>query len=150
MRRPAVLHVAESPAAYQRRPWLVVDATVLAAAIFGEDEMAQAVALMQGRALTAPHLVDYEMTNVALKKIRRERLSASAVADSLEQYAALSVERQIIDPVGVFTLGQQYGLTAYDAAYLWLAERLEAPLATFDTLLANAARQHLSRALSAD
>ena len=40
-------------------------------------------------------------------------------------------------------LAQRYKLTAYDAAYLWLAERLEAPLATFDAALARAAREHL-------
>ena len=36
-------------------------------------------------------------------------------------------------------------LTAYDAAYLRLAELLAAPLATFDLQLAAAARKHLSQ-----
>lgn len=43
-------------------------------------------------------------------------------------------------------LAQRYKLTAYDAAYLWLAERLEAPLATFDVALARAARDYLEPA----
>jgi predicted nucleic acid-binding protein len=37
----------------------------------------------------------------------------------------------------------QWKLSAYDAAYLWLAVELKAPLATFDTRLGNAARSHL-------
>jgi predicted nucleic acid-binding protein len=128
----------------------VADATVLAAAIFGEGEQHQAVALLQGRALTAPHLVDYEMTSVALKKLRRERLPDAAVAAALDAYAALAIERHAVDPTAVLSLAHRYKLTAYDAAYLWLAERLEAPLATFDTLLARAAQEHLTGGGSAE
>jgi predicted nucleic acid-binding protein len=138
------LHVAEPPAAYARRPRIVADATVIAAAIFGEAEQDQANALMQGRALAAPHLVDYEMTNVALKKLHRGRVDADEVAASLDDYASLAIERHGIDPRAVITLAQRYKLTAYDAAYLWLAERLEAPLATFDGALARAAQAHLA------
>jgi predicted nucleic acid-binding protein len=143
-RPPATLHVAEPPAAYARRPRIVADATVLAAAVFGEEEQSAAVALLRGRALTAPHLVDYEITNVALKKLRRERLPEGAVTAALEAFVALAIERHAVDPAPVLALAQRYGLTAYDAAYLWLAERLEAPLATFDTVLARAAHEHLA------
>lgn len=142
-RASTALHVAESPAAYVRRPRLVADATVVAAVVFGEDEQAEAVALLRGRALTAPHLIDFEMTSVALKKLQRERLPQAAVLESLQAYAALPIERHSIDPPAVLSLAQRYKLTAYDAAYLWLAERLETPLATFDAMLARAARKHL-------
>ena len=143
-RSPATLHVAESPAAYSRRPRIVVDPSVLAAAIFDEEEQAQAVALLQGRALAAPHLVDYEMASVALKKLRRERLPQAAVTAALEVFAGIAIERHAIDAVSVLALARRYKLTAYDAAYLWLAERLEAPLATFDAALARAAQDHLA------
>ena len=136
--------MAEPPAAYARRPRIVADATVLAAAVFDESEQPQAVALLHGRALAAPHLVDYEMTNVALKKLSRGHLALEAAASALDAYSALAVERHGIDPVAVLNLAQRYKLTAYDAAYLWLAERLESPLATFDAALARAARNHLA------
>jgi predicted nucleic acid-binding protein len=143
-RQTSTLRVAEPPAAYARRPRIVADATVLAAAAFGEEEQGQAVALLRGRALAAPHLVDYEMTDLALKKLRLARLSEDAVAASLDAYAALAIERHGIDPSAVFALARRYKLTAYDAAYLWLAERLQAPLATFDAALAQAAQDHLA------
>jgi predicted nucleic acid-binding protein len=38
----------------------------------------------------------------------------------------------------------RYKLSGYDAAYLWLAAELKAPLATFDKKLAAAAQAHLS------
>jgi predicted nucleic acid-binding protein len=139
-----MLHVAEPSAAYARRPRIIADATVLAAIVFGEQQQAEAVALLRGRTLSAPHLVDFEMTSVGLKKVQRERLPQGAVLESLQAYAALSVERYSVDPPAVLALAQRYKLTAYDAAYLWVAERLEAPLVTFDALLARAAQQHLA------
>lgn len=141
---PASLRVAEPASAYDRRSRLVADATVLAAALFGEAEQQQAAALLQARALCAPHLVDYEIANVAVKKLRRERLSESAVLASLEAYASLDLERHAVEVGPVLSLAQRYQLTAYDAAYLWLAEQLGAPLATFDTRLATAAETHLT------
>ena len=143
-RAARTLHVAEPSAAYARRPRIVDDATVLAAVIFGEDEQRQAVALLRGRALAVPHLVDYEMTNVALNKLRRERLPIDSVRSSLDTYSALSMERHAVDTTAVLALAHRYRLTAYDAAYLWLAERLEAPLASFDLALARAAHEHLA------
>lgn len=140
----ATLRVAESPAAYARRPRIVADATVLAAAVFGEAEQDEAVALLRGRMLAVPQLADCEIANVALMKIRRGRLDRVAVAASLDAYAGLAIERHGIDPAAVLALATRYRLTAYDAAYLWLAERLEAPLATFDAALAHAAHAHLS------
>ena len=144
-RAPAArLRVAEPAAAYDRRPRLVADATVLAAALFSEAEHEQAAALLQARALCAPHLVDYEIANVAVKKLRRERLPETAVLACLEAYAALDLERHAVAVGPVVALAQRYQLPAYDAAYLWLAEHLEAPLATFDTRLAEAAQRHLA------
>jgi predicted nucleic acid-binding protein len=136
--------VAEPASAYDRRPRLVADATVLAAALFGEAEHQQAAALLQARALCAPHLVDYEIASVAVKKLRRERLAETAVLACLEAYAALDLERHAVKVGPVLALAQRYQLTAYDAAYLWLAEQLEAPLATFDARLATAAQAHLA------
>ena len=139
----ATLHVAEPPVAYARRPRIVADATVLAAVLFGEDEQREAVALLRGRALVAPHLVDYEITNVALNKLRRGRLPLDSVSASLDAVRTRN-RAACNDLAAVLALAQRYRLTAYDAAYLWLAEQLEAPLATFDTALARAAQDHLA------
>ena len=42
-----------------------------------------------------------------------------------------------------FDLPLRYNLSGYDAAYLWLAAKLKAPLATFDQKLGEAAKTHL-------
>jgi predicted nucleic acid-binding protein len=139
----AKLIVAEPPTAYAQRPSLVVDASVLAAAVFAETEQEQALAWMRGRALYAPQVVDLEMTNAALNKLRRKIATPEAAAAALAKFAALDIERRPIATDGVFSLAVQWKLSAYDAAYLWLAAELKASLATFDTRLGEAAKAHL-------
>ncbi len=140
----SLLVLAEPPAAYARRPRLVVDASVVAAVLFAERSARHALAWMQGRALCAPVLIDFELANAALQKVRRRSVSEDAAAASLEAMAALELERVAVDPAASLRLAGRYGLTVYDAAYLWLAEALGAPLATLDERLGDAARRHLA------
>lgn len=139
----AALIIAELPPAYQSRLPLVVDASVLTAAVFAESNCAQALQWMRGRALHAPQLIDFELANAALNKLRRRQTTAEAAAEALTAFSALDIERQPTALDGVFKLAAQWGLTAYDAAYLWLAAELKAPLATFDARLGAAAKAHL-------
>jgi len=140
----ASLHVAEPYTAFPSRPRLVVDATVVAAELFAEPEAPLAAAALQARALHAPDLIDYELISVALKKIRREQLPREAVTSALELLDGMAIERHRLDMSSVLRLADRYALTAYDAAYLSLAELLGAPLATFDEQLAAAAHEHLA------
>lgn len=143
-RRPsAQLIVAEPPADYRVRPPLVVDASVIGALVFSEPERDQALALMQGKALFAPDLLDYEVANLALKK-RRKGLDVASVQAALRSYEASDIESLDTDTFALVGLAERYKLSAYDAAYLWLAAELKAPLATFDRLLGEAARTHLA------
>lgn len=143
--RPASrLHVAEPKSAYFHRPALVADASVIAAALFGEAGRAEAVALLHGRALHAPHLLDLEIASVGLKKRRRQNVSGEVVAAALLAYGRLPIERHAVDAATIVVIGERYGLTAYDAAYLCVAEQLTAPLATLDDQLAAAARDYLA------
>jgi predicted nucleic acid-binding protein len=144
-KRPHRLHIAEPPTAYLHRPPLVVDASVVAAAVYGEHGRAEAEALLHGRALHAPHLLDCEIASVGLKRLRNDPSARAAVEAALEAYARLSIERHAIDAAAVSGIALRHKLTAYDAAYLCVAEQLAAPLATLDGKLAAAARRHLAR-----
>ncbi|MBL8225320.1 MAG: type II toxin-antitoxin system VapC family toxin [Chromatiales bacterium] len=138
------LWVAEPPAAYALRSPLVVDASVVAALVFEESDGDKAEAMLAARVLHAPFLLDHEMASVALRKLQREQLSASKATSALGAYARMGIECHAVDVAGVVELARRYGLTAYDAAYLWVAEQVGAPLATFDQQLAKAAREHLA------
>lgn len=138
-----MLIVAEPPPAYAERPRLVVDASVLAAGVFAEAGRDAALSWMRGRTLCAPHLVDCEIASVALGKIQRGQIHAELAIQLLQAFSALPVERHAIDAEEVLALALRTRLTAYDAAYLWLAVQLRVPLATFDAKLGAAARDVL-------
>jgi predicted nucleic acid-binding protein len=140
-RTRSTLQVAEPRGSYVARPRIVVDASVVAAVFFEEQAQAEALALLHGRSLVAPYLLDHEMASVALRK---GRPSAARLEEALDAYSRLPVERHPIEVLAVVRLAARYRLTAYDAAYLWLAESLAIPLATFDASLGAAARRHLS------
>lgn len=85
-----------------------------------------------------------EVTNVLVHAERQGRITAERVEQFLEQLLQLRIHvepcttQQAVQEVR--RLAQTYGLTAYDAAYLALAIRLNLPLATLDTDLQKAAR----------
>jgi predicted nucleic acid-binding protein len=135
-------YVAEPPAAFNVRPPIVVDCSALSAVLFDEPARDEALARLVGRSLHAPNLLDHEIVSVALKKGRKEG-PAEAFAQALRDYAASDIDLHPVDLAGQYELATRYGLSAYDAAYLWLAAELRAPLATFDRRLAEAAQAHL-------
>jgi predicted nucleic acid-binding protein len=134
------LHVAEPPAHY--RPPLVVDCSVVAGTVFSEPWQADADAQLTGRDLHAPYLLQCEIASVAVKKARAGL--AALAADGVQHAAEMAIELHRIEEGAVAALAQRYQLSAYDAAYLWLAADLRCPLATFDGKLAAAAKAHLA------
>lgn len=139
---PDGLFLAEPPPHYLVRPPLVLDCSTLAGLIFEEDWQAQALQKIEGRSLKAPYLLEVEITSVALKKRRRGGLDIAS--SGLARYVDMDIELFEVSAVDVFELAKRYQLSAYDAAYLWLAAELTCPLATFDEKLAVAAKAHLS------
>lgn len=133
--------LAEPPAHYLARPPLVIDCSALAGIVFRESWKQEAEQRIRGRALHAPDLLQAEMANVAVKKLRRGEVH---IADGLAQMAEMQIDLHRIDVQAVVALAVRYQLSAYDAAYLWLAADLKAPLATFDEKLAAAAQVHLA------
>ena len=137
------LYVAEPPAAYLARPALVVDCSVLAAVLFEEPARDQALARLAGRSLHVPTLIDHEIASVALKK-HQQGWPAESITLALADFAEQALELHRSDVSAQCEIAQRYGLSAYDAAYLWLAADMKAPLATFDRKLGEAAQRHLA------
>ena len=137
------LYVAEPPVAYRVRPAIVVDCSVLAAVLFEEPARDQALARLTGRSLHAPTLIDHEIASVALKK-HQQGWPAESIALALADFAEQALELHRSDVAAQCELAHRYALSAYDAAYLWLAAQMKAPLATFDRKLGEAAQRHLA------
>jgi predicted nucleic acid-binding protein len=122
------------------RDLAVVDASVFAALTFGESRSQEAADLLHGAVLVAPGLVVYEMTNIARAKIRGNPGVAGSVALAFMRWRDLPVRLVTPDFDEVLAIALVEGLSAYDAAYVQVARKLDAPLLTFDERLAHAAR----------
>jgi predicted nucleic acid-binding protein len=86
-------------------PVKVVDASVVAAIVFGEPEAERAAALIDNAELVAPPLLE------------------------------LDIDYVDVDHEAVLDLAVEKGVTDYDASYLWLSRKLKAPLVTLDERL---------------
>ncbi len=141
--KPLQLIVAEPRGTYDRRPLLVVDASVLAATLFAEPTSVDVRGWMSGHRLCAPVLLNLEIANIAHQKVRRKLMSIEAAHTALDEFEAIDLATYAVPTLEAFGLARHFGLSAYDAAYLWLASALGTPLATYDRQLGNAARIHL-------
>jgi predicted nucleic acid-binding protein len=140
--RATPLIVAEPQRRYAVRAPLVVDCSVIASVLFDEPNRDVAAQALAGKDLFAPELVADELVSVAVK--RSQQGSELFVRQALVDFTELELTRCRTDVHAQWRLALEYDLTAYDAAYLWLAAELRAPLATFDQRLGDAARTLLS------
>jgi len=119
----------------------VVDASAIAAALFGEPGGQGVLEQLGSSSLRAPELLPFEVANVCLKKARLDWVQADAIIDAFSLLAAMAIDFVPVKHGEVLDLARASGLTAYDASYLWLAQQLNAELVTLDRRLAAAARR---------
>lgn len=116
----------------------VVDASALAAVLFAEPEAELIAGRLEGGRLAAPSLLDFELANVCLIKIRRQPSQREALRAAFRLAQRLRIESVTVDHGAALDIAEATGLTAYDASYLWLARTLGAELVTLDRKLAAA------------
>lgn len=119
-------------------PVAVVDASAVAAILFGEAGAARVVERLDASQLASPSLLPYEIVSVAGGKVRRGEVSSEIAMQVLGAFARVRIALHEPDCAEVFRLADRTRLTAYDAAYLWLARSLSADLVTLDGKLARA------------
>jgi predicted nucleic acid-binding protein len=125
---------------------LVLDSSVTLAWIL-DDETSGAESTLElmdvERASVPAHWI-LEVTNGLQMAVRRRRLKPESVAQLMMQLRNLPLcvddQTEVMGWSEIPALAARYDLTTYDAAYLELAMRLDAPLATLDQDLAHAAR----------
>ncbi|MGH7070355.1 MAG: type II toxin-antitoxin system VapC family toxin [Acetobacteraceae bacterium] len=117
----------------------VVDASAVAALLFGEPEADAGAERLEGARLLAPSLLAFELANVCLIKIRRHPAQRGALLAAFRLRTRLPVEEVAVAHDLALDLAAATGLTAYDASYLWVARRLGVELVTLDGALATAA-----------
>ena len=125
---------------------LVLDSSATLAWIL-EDETGgidNALELMdRERAIVPMHWI-LEITNGLRMAVRRRRVKREDVTRFMTQLRALPLQVDLQTETRgwdeIPALAYAHGITSYDAAYLELARRIDAPLVTLDHDLARAAR----------
>ncbi len=90
----------------------------------------------QRETLHAPHLVDLEVSQVLRRYWRAGDITAVRGDEALHDLADLPIERYSHEPLVGRIWQLRHNATAYDAAYIALAEGLGAVLVTLDSALA--------------
>jgi predicted nucleic acid-binding protein len=118
---------------------LVIDASVLAVALLDDGPEGDLVRhRLRGEQLAAPGLIDLEVASVWRGLARGGHLDARRVGLALNDLRDLPIQRVEHTPLLARCWELRDNLTIYDAAYVALAEALQAPLLTGDRRLARA------------
>ncbi len=126
---------------------VVADASFCGAWIFPDEATSTAEALLEelltgSTQLLVPALWHYEMANMLRSGQRRGRLSKTSLRAAQKALGQVPVHEVDVphrsDLNRLIEIAVKYELSAYDAAYLELANRLNVPLLTTDKVLKKA------------
>jgi len=128
---------------------LVVDASVVFGWLLGEAGVSRraerVIVALETTKMLVPAIWQSEIANVLLVKERQKRIDQSFVRKCLRSLEALAIEVDVVAATSaldrVLPLARKHQLSAYDGAYLELAIREDAPLASFDESLCAAAER---------
>lgn len=123
---------------------LVIDASVVIASLLPDEPYGDTALrilrrfLSDGLELFTLPLLRYELTNSLWKAIGRGRVELDDAVAALKEFEAFNLPEREPSSKEVLKLAHAYNRSAYDAAYLALAQTEQAPLVTADKRLYNA------------
>lgn len=119
---------------------ITVDSSALIAAVTDlEYSEGTALETISKSELIAPHVIDLEVAH-GLRRIDRTADTDAAIA--FRRYRLVSIRRFDHGPLMQRIWDLRHNLTAYDAAYVALAELTGTPLLTLDRRIASAPGHH--------
>jgi predicted nucleic acid-binding protein len=116
----------------------VVDASAVVAVLFNEVTRESVVPRLRDSILYAPALLEFEVANACLKKIRGAPSERRLLLEAFALLKELPLSLEAVDLAEAITLAERTNLSLYDASYLWLARALDAELITLDDKLGSA------------
>jgi predicted nucleic acid-binding protein len=123
---------------------IVIDASALLEMLLRTEraDLLMERALVPSERMHAPHLLDIEVCQVLRRLVQRKEITATRAEQALDDLKDLVVERHEHQTLVRRIWQLRDSLTAYDGAYVALAEALSAPLLTCDSKLAGAHGHH--------
>ncbi len=112
---------------------IVVDASAAASALLSDGDARR---MLSESRLAAPHLVDAEVVQTLRKLLIRGSLTTREAERAVQRWSRLGVERFPLVGLVARMWVLRDNVSAYDAAYVALAEALDCPLLTADARLA--------------
>jgi predicted nucleic acid-binding protein len=119
---------------------IVIDSSAMVDALVDEPVNPELLALLADEELHAPALLDFEVASALRGHALGGRLDQLRLDEAVEDFGALAIDRHPMTGLLGHVLDLRGNLTAYDAAYVVLAQALEAPLVTADARLHGASR----------
>jgi predicted nucleic acid-binding protein len=117
---------------------IVVEASAMVDALVDQPANPQLLDLLAEKEVHAPTLLDFEVANALRSHALGGRLDQGRLDLAVENFTGFRIERHaMIDELG-YMLALRENFTASDAAYVVLAQALEAPLVTADAKLTEA------------
>jgi predicted nucleic acid-binding protein len=120
---------------------IVVDASVVVPALIsssGVGASSREVMAAHVSQLAAPALLDVEVTSAFWRLERSGEIPTATAEGGVTVLAGMRIERFTHEPLLSRIWELRHNVTPYDAAYVAVAELLEAPLVTLDRRLAKA------------
>jgi predicted nucleic acid-binding protein len=113
---------------------IVVDASIIVSALITDTDEGERTRLRLGAedAICAPEIVDLEVANAWRRDLRTGRLSGDRAQRALDDLATMRLVRMPHRPLMPRIWELRHNLSPYDAAYVALAEALDATLLTVD------------------
>ena len=117
---------------------IVVDASAVLELLLRTEKgvRVQERMLDSGESLHAPHLIDIEVSQTLRRLVILKEITAARGKQALEDHVALHIKRAEHKDLLERVWSLRDSITAYDAAYVVLAEILDCPLITCDAKLA--------------
>lgn len=114
----------------------MLDTSAAVAAVAARPQIPSLIRRLSDSDLHAPHLIDVEFVHALRGMVSRGELSDDRASDARKDLDDLTIVRYPHQPLSERMWELRTNLTAYDAAFVALAEALGVPLVTCDGRLA--------------